>query len=328
MQGLTDWYTSDVSVTWAVVDTESAISSTIGCDDQRVESDTMGVTFTCEATSAGGTSSKSITIKRDATPPTITVTNRTAHNTAGWNRSAVTIDWTCSDATSGAVKASVSQTISSEGANQSAIGTCTDQAGNSASNTQSNINIDTTAPTLNPVVSPNPVLLGGSANVTSGAADVLSGLASQSCGAINTSSVGTKTVQCTASDNAGNSASASYQVVYPWSGFFQPVDNLPTLNRVKAGGAIPIKFSLGGNQGLSILAAGYPASKQVSCSTGEAADEIEQTVTAGSSSLSYDAASGTYTYVWKTDKSWTGQCRELTVRLLDGTDHIANFRFK
>jgi hypothetical protein len=36
---------------------------------------------------------------------------------------------------------------------------------------------------------------------------------------------------------------------YNFSGFFQPVDNLPTLNIAKAGSAIPVKFSLGGDQG-------------------------------------------------------------------------------
>jgi len=45
--------------------------------------------------------------------------------------------------------------------------------------------------------------------------------------------------------------------VINFSGFFQPVDNLPTLNLVKAGSAIPVKFSLGGNKALSIFAAGY-----------------------------------------------------------------------
>ena len=32
-----------------------------------------------------------------------------------------------------------------------------------------------------------------------------------------------------------------------FSGFFQPVDNPPVFNKVKAGQAIPVKFSLQGN---------------------------------------------------------------------------------
>jgi len=112
---------------------------------------------------------------------------------------------------------------------------------------------------------------------------------------------------------------------FNFTGFFQPVDNLPTINTAKAGSAIPVKFSLGGYQGLDIIATGFPASQQIFCNTSEPTDQIEQTVTAGSSSLSYDATSDQYNYVWKTDKSWVGTCRQLMVKLKDGSSHSANF---
>jgi hypothetical protein len=328
--GNNDWYTSDVSVSWTVTDDESALSDKTGCDTATITNDTSGTTITCSATSVGGTTSQSVTIKRDTTAPTIAYANRTAPNGNGWNTSPVTVNWTCSDATSGALSASVSQTVSAEGTNQSATGTCADNAGNSASDTQAGINIDKTAPVLNPVVSPNPVQLGSSATVTANASDSLSGIASQSCGALDTTSVGTKTMTCTATDNAGNTASASvtYQVGYRWSGFFQPIDNLPTVNSAKAGQAIPVKFSLGGNYGLNIFASGYPKVQQVACGSGAPTDEVEQTVTAGASGLTYDPASGQYTYTWKTDKKWAGSCRQLVIRLVDGSEHIALFQFK
>ncbi len=50
-------------------------------------------------------------------------------------------------------------------------------------------------------------------------------------------------------------------------------------------------------------------------------------MTAGSSSLSYDATTDQYTYVWKTNKAWARSCRQLILRLSDGTDHIASFSF-
>jgi len=145
--------------------------------------------------------------------------------------------------------------------------------------------------------------------------------------AIDTASVGPKTFTVNAADNAGNPASAThnYSVVYNFSGFFPPVDNLPTLNAVKAGSAVPVKFSLSGSQGLDIFATAHPKSQMIACSSTAPVDGIEETVTAGSSSLSYDATLDQYIYVWKTLKSWTGTCRQLVVKLNDGTYHRANF---
>ena len=121
---------------------------------------------------------------------------------------------------------------------------------------------------------------------------------------------------------------ATFLLPFNWTGFFPPVDNRPELNVAKAGSAIPVKFSLGGDKGMSIFASGYPRSTKIACNTREPQDDIEQTVTAGSSSLSYSAGSDQYNYVWKTDKSWGGTCRQLSVMLIDGTVHSANFKFK
>lgn len=115
---------------------------------------------------------------------------------------------------------------------------------------------------------------------------------------------------------------------YDFTGFFQPVDNLPTLNAVNAGRAIPVKFSLNGDQGLDIFASGYPKSQKIACDSSATVDGIEETVTAGSSSLSYDLSTDTYIYVWKTERTWAGTCRQLILKLDDGTFHRANFRFR
>ncbi|HEX6125312.1 MAG TPA: PxKF domain-containing protein [Pyrinomonadaceae bacterium] len=111
-------------------------------------------------------------------------------------------------------------------------------------------------------------------------------------------------------------------------GFFQPVDNLPIVNVANAGSAIPLKFSLGGYHGLAIFAAGFPTSGQVQCNVSEPAGEVEETVNSGGSSLTYDAVTDRYTYVWKTNKAWKGMCRLMTVRFDDGTERSAKFRFK
>ena len=115
---------------------------------------------------------------------------------------------------------------------------------------------------------------------------------------------------------------------YDFTGFFPPVDNAPAFNTAKAGNSVPVKFSLNGFQGLDIFFNGYPASRQISCTTGESLGNYEQAETAGDSSLSYDAVTDQYNHVWKTEKAWAGTCRQLTVILKDGSIHTANFTFK
>jgi len=153
---------------------------------------------------------------------------------------------------------------------------------------------------------------------------------------IDTSSVGKKEFKVIATDNAENitEVTVEYSVIYTFFGFFRPVDNPGEFNNVvnvaKAGRAIPVKFSLSGYQGMDIFAEGYPRSRAISCDMNSELDDIEEeiTVTAGGSSLKYEATTDQYIYVWKTDKNWTGSCRRLEVKLNDGTSHFANFTFK
>lgn len=329
------WNNSDVTINWNCSD---AASGAIYPSDSQIisaEGQNQSANGTC-TDNAGNTASDTQTgINLDKTAPNISFISRTAANANGWNNTNVTINWSCGDALSGATNAGVIQIISVEGLNQSSTGICEDNAGNFASDTQNGINIDTTAPTLAPTVSPNPVFLNGTATAAANASDSLSGVASQSCAATDTATVGSKTVVCTATDRAGNTANADagYQVIsnpvmYNFVGFFQPVDNLPMVNLATAGSSIPVKFSLNGYQGLNIMAAGYPASSPIACNANEPGAVIEETVNAGNSSLTYDAGSDRYSYVWKTNKAWKGTCRFLVVRLSDGSDHFAKFSFK
>jgi hypothetical protein len=147
---------------------------------------------------------------------------------------------------------------------------------------------------------------------------------------LNTGSFGVHTFLVKALDANGNnlgSLQRTYAVGYKFKGFFAPVDNEPTFNTVNSGQGIPVKFSLSGNQGLDIFAAGYPQSQQIACDANAPADGVETTVTAGASSLSYDAGSDQYNYVWKTDKAWANSCRALILKLKDGSVHRANFKF-
>ena len=97
---------------------------------------------------------------------------------------------------------------------------------------------------------------------------------------------------------------------------------------MKAGQSVPVKFSLGGDRGLAIFASGYPASSAMACDATVTSTVIDETTTAGGSTLSYDPTTGLYSYVWKTDKAWAESCRQLVLRFSDGAEYVAYFGFR
>jgi hypothetical protein len=116
--------------------------------------------------------------------------------------------------------------------------------------------------------------------------------------------------------------------IFDFTGFFEPVANPPVFNQFKAGRAVPIKFSLDGDRGMEIFAAGYPRSEEISCAAADTVNNVKDTLNDSTSSLSYDSPAKQYNYVWKTEKSWSGTCRQLTVRFVDGQSYLLNFMFK
>ena len=84
----------------------------------------------------------------------------------------------------------------------------------------------------------------------------------------------------------------AHESAFAFTGFFKPVDNLPTINGAKAGSAVPLKFSLGGFQGLTgLMAPARPPRSRVACSTSAPLDDLESTANAGGEhAVSYDAS--------------------------------------
>lgn len=211
-----DWYTSDVSVSWSVTDPESPILSHPGCDTVTIATDTTGTTLTCTATSAGGTSSSTRTIKRDATAPTIGARVTTPSNAQGWNNTDVTISFACDDATSGVAACAQTVTLSTDGAGQTVTGSATDNAGNAASASLT-VNIDKTAPSIKASANAGTVAnaLGWyntAVTISFACDDATSGVA-RCADAVTLSADGAgQTVTGGAADNAGNAASATLTV--------------------------------------------------------------------------------------------------------------------
>jgi hypothetical protein len=240
--GSNGWYKSDVTLMWVVTEAESPGSLVkTGCVNQNITADQSATTYSCSATSDGGSAGPvSVTIKRDATAPTgVTTTLDSSPDHNGWYNAPV--GWTTSgvDATSG-IDACDSGTYSGpDSSGVTVSGTCTDLAGNTSASAESSAFMyDATAPNLTPTVSPNPVVLNGNATASPNASDATSGIDTASCDQVDASAIGSFSVDCDATDNAGNmaTASANYNVIYGVCGYDKAT--------VKSGATLPIKLFL------------------------------------------------------------------------------------
>jgi hypothetical protein len=339
--GENSWYTSDVNVSWLVEDGESDISSTSGCGPTTISTDTAGTTLTCTATSAGGTSSDSVTIKRDATAPTSvsgTLARAADHN--GWYTAPVGYQFSGNDPTSGIASCSSGTYSGPDGTGLTVSGSCADNAGNSANGSSPAFKYDATKPTdITFFGAPN---AGGSydygtapAAPTCTAKDATSGMPDNG-GCVVTdsnpggfSATGSHTLTATATDNAGNveTATRTYTVApYRLSGFYQPVDMGGVVNTVKGGSTVPLKFelfqSISGTELTDTSGITLTATKST-CDANAQTDAIEVTATGGTS-LRYDSTGGQFIYNWKTP---TGAgCYTVTMIAADGSKITAYFK--
>jgi hypothetical protein len=217
-----------------------------------------------------------------------------------------------------------------------------DNANNESAAGTLQVHVDAANPTLDNCPTAGPFILnsgGGTQSVGPiNASDGESGVdhaASTLSGSANTSRVGEKTVTFTAKDNVGHSATkqCSYSVIFNFDGFRSPVDNpgagaTPVFNSAKAGQSIPVKFGLGGNQGLNIIAAGYPKVTSINCVTSATVAPIEEyAASTANGGLTYDVTANQYNYVWKTQSTYLNKCFKLDLQLTDGTAHVAYFKF-
>lgn len=344
------WNNGDVTVSFSCTEAgpSGLASSLVAGAIVSTEGVNQSVTNTGVCVDLAGNVADSQTvggINIDKTAPVISGSASPAPNGAGWNNTNVTVSFTCAD--TGGTQSGIDtdtvagDTLTGDGPDQSVTssGDCVDKAGNAAASaTVNNIDIDKTNPTVTVTgVTNGATYTVGSVPVAGcDTTDALSGVKTPATLSSSGGPVGSVTVNCTgALDNAdnGGSASATYNVVYAWNGFFQPIDNSPAsgpvvFNKAKAGQSIPAKFSLGGNFGLNIIAAGYPKVTQVACVAAAPVDLIENyaAVTANNG-LVYDATANQYNYVWKTQSTYAGKCYKFDLALNDGTHHVAYFQF-
>ena len=146
--GSNGWYTSDVTVSWAVTDPESATTSQAGCDVTTLSTETVGTTLTCTATSGGGTASSSVTIKLDKTPPTVSlgIASGTPGDN-GWYTSDVVLHTSGTETISTPIVCDGDQSQSTDTAGTTFTGSCTNDAGLKGTSAPVTVKVDKTPPT-------------------------------------------------------------------------------------------------------------------------------------------------------------------------------------
>ena len=223
--GASGWNTGAVKVTFSCSDALSGVAAGSPTGSTTVTGDTNGSVVNGSCSDVAGNTAKAAfgPVRIDSTPPAIAFLSAAPVNAAGWSNGPVTVTWTCSDAGSGPVAATVAQTVTGDTANGSATGTCVDVAGNAASQTRSGIKIDTIPPSIR-FSSP-----GDGATYVQGSAGILANYSCSDAGssvascvgdvpsgsAVDASTPGTKTFTVTATDLAGNKTvvTHTYQVV-------------------------------------------------------------------------------------------------------------------
>jgi hypothetical protein len=282
----------------------------------------------------------------DQTKPTITLTTPAGGAVYEMGEQ-VFADYSCADEPNGSgLHSCVGSVADGAAVDTASVGqktfkvTATDKAGNSASETVSYRVADRAAPAIT-LTSPTPgavYTLGESVLADYSCVDEPNGSGLASCQGsvadgkpLDTSAVGANSFEVSATDNAGNRAtkSVAYSVVYDFNGFLWPLENLPRVNRWKAGPPVPVRFSLGSYRGPVPVAPGYPS--VVGCGKDSQSSGAERAhgvwTRSGSRGRGAKRSRGTYRFLWKTEQKWVGSCRQLVLKLDDGTMHRVAVEF-
>jgi len=146
--------------------------------------------------------------------------------------------------------------------------------------------------------------------------------------AIDTASIGRKTFEVEAKDKAGNTTSVThtYNVIYDFNSGdpVRFVEDPPSkLYTTTAGRRILLAFRLGVDRASNVVAAGYPRWRQIEC-----AERGPGTTTKGNNlHFTPDPGSDRYALVLETSRAWSGTCMRLSLKLNDGTQSSADFKF-
>jgi hypothetical protein len=120
--------------------------------------------------------------------------------------------------------------------------------------------------------------------------------------------IGTTTVNCTASDPAGNTATGSFQVgvIYNWSGFLQPI-NADGSSIFKQRSTVPVKFQLVGNSaGITNAVANLYIAKIDNNIEGTEMEAVSTSAADSGNTFRYDSTAQQYIFNLGTKSLTTG----------------------
>jgi hypothetical protein len=142
--------------------------------------------------------------------------------------------------------------------------------------------------------------------------------------------LGTTPVGVTVNGVQGTIAPGTTAPVEAWAflGFFDPVHNAPSVNPVKAGAAVPLKWRLLDSSGAPVtdLAAARLTVTGRNCTTGAAVGPTQPAKIVGPALQ--NLGGGYYQLNWKTLASYGGACETTHLDVGDGVTHDALFRFR
>ena len=279
------WNNTTVTVTFACGDSTSGIAS---CPPlQTVTTEGANQVILGKAVdNAGNSALASVTLNIAKTPPQIAATSAPPPNSSGWNNASVTVSFACTPTTAPIAACPPAQIVSMEAAGQIISGTATDVAGNSAGASVS-ISVDKTPPTIKATAVPPPNASGVNTTdvtVNFSCSDATSGIAICPPPQTVTSAGANQLISGTATDNAGNTATASVTLTI--------VKSLPIITAVQSpppnaagwnNSTVTVTFTCSGGSG-GIASCTSPVTVSAEGAnrvvTGTAVDQAGQTATA------------------------------------------------
>ena len=140
----TGWYTGNVTVSWAF--DPAGVTQTTGCNVKTITSDGVSAS-SCEVWYGDSSFARSVTVRRDATPPQVTGSSfERGPDADGWYNKPVAVTFSGTDVTSGIASCDRPTFSGPDASSAQVSGSCRDVAGNTSSTSSVALKFDATPP--------------------------------------------------------------------------------------------------------------------------------------------------------------------------------------